>query len=483
MSESLKTKIARGYKTIVDIAKELYSDEDAASPLAQINKVERPAEELDEGTEIELDHCLFKLGAPAADNFPILEPMICALPVLFCYDNVPGLTAASRRFIYAWKKISGKWENLGILLTDDWGQPWWLGPMVEEAYKDDTVTVMTKPHAPGGNTEELPFGFYTAEQALDFEFRTTEQKDFRACLVPGDEYAFMFAPLDTIRGDADILSDDPRGFYAPAFYKTKQAVDVEELIAGGRAAAIKIPEPTTIADPFDPAGGRIKTIHITLKAGIEEYLSLIKKHTTLLDRGLAFDIEAKKQYRRLKSYVEQIDLIISLMIQHGKGERYTEEQLKDVVHYKKRIEELAQHIDDAYLGAQTACTVESAIHYAEKEHADLPVDDSIRKLQEFVPVVDRANTLFDLMHDTRFIDMCRAYFEEIKGNGYTQPDSGFFSLKHPTVSVCDALQDAFLALSMVPDQAFVQKVYTKEIAPFENLCIGMFDALASDDAL
>lgn len=403
---------------------------------------------------------------------------------MFCYENVPGITVASRRFIYCWKKnAKGEWDDLGVLLTDDWGQPWYLGPMVEDTCKDSKVRVMTRPHSPEDNTEELPFGFYTAEQALDFEFRTTEQMDFRACFVPGEEYAFIPAPLDTVRGDATILLDDPRGFYAPAGYETSQQVDVNGLISSGRATALKIPEPATISDPFDKNGGRIKTIQISLEANFAEYVSLIKKHTALLDRALAFDIDAKKQFRSAKSYIDQILNIISLMIQHGKGERYTDEELKDVLHYKERIQELAEHIDDNYIGGSKAFAVESQIHYAGQDNAGVPVDGATKALHEFVPITDRAQQLLDLLSDSRFIELCCGYFESIKQNGYAQQESDFFSLKHPLVTVCDALQDAFLALSMVPGQAFAEKVYKNEIAPLENTCIRMFDDLSRDDEL
>ena len=114
-----------------------------------------------------------------------------------------------------------------------------MADIVKAHHAGQTVVPAVRPVSDPDKQAPKPFGFYDAAIINSFRFETDGIAP--PAFYPDEEYAFMFAPLDTIRA-ADAPPKDPRGLDAPPAFRTQERIDLYALMYKGYLVMKTMPE-------------------------------------------------------------------------------------------------------------------------------------------------------------------------------------------------------------------------------------------------
>ncbi len=502
-------------------------------------------------------------------------------PVRFFYKDFGNNGLAERRLLYHWQKKDGEYINKGILMTDDWGQPWKIDEYIDlckgrrdcfypsrlEVYKpivelhlgnytkkgnEGDVGFYKKHHflrvqtMIDGNHMDRSFAFYSPEQLENIKFYTNSNQinyyrdmgwlrsnpenkrmDRRVFFDPGEEYVFMFAPLDTIWGHDGIHSVkgglknyDPTGLDHPAEYYSQVEWDVARLVTDGHAVEVVIPSPKKLTDPVDELA-----IKIEVTPNLAEYISLIKKHTLHLENSL-FELEiAKMPYHVIQQKLYALNNIAD-MIGNFPSKEIPFTKKSNIENFKRKIREtdadilkhlekirkkgLKGNIETEYLAfnkrktgikfSQEKVDHPFKFHFGHilfgLEHASLQnieehsisknkdeLLETEKKIYKYIPEetleftdpVAAGEKLVAVMDDGTFKELLHDYLSkqadlQKKKKDIFELEFDYFSFKHPIETIASAIEEAYCAISDIPNSGFVENFYKKNVKPFENLC-------------
>ncbi|MBN2533884.1 MAG: hypothetical protein JXB88_13420 [Spirochaetales bacterium] len=361
------------------------------------------------------------------------------------------------------------------------------------------------------------FAFYTPKEIEEIHFIEHYSKfpddpnysevwgnsylDKREYFSTGEVYAFLFAPLDTIWARDEIvnlltfpqdISDEERisleSDYLnnlrnnleipdiidhPPTFHSNELWNVDKLITQELAQEITIPLETT-------GTYSEKAIVIKLKPNFHEYISLLKKYTYDLQKGLEMLSRSKVNLQSLGKVAEEINHFTHLMRHYpnepdfeANQEKY-KEYINSIDRYREEINELIINIKD--IEKSEDIKIKSGFHVdyvsgspfynvSEQEQETINLIKENRPY-EFIPIKDRLLKITGIFDNEEFKQYFNAHIEHIKNKeyGYTS----FFSFQHPWLTPFYAVLNSCITVGLFPDESIIEDFYSQYIVPLED---------------
>ncbi|MBN2531586.1 MAG: LysM peptidoglycan-binding domain-containing protein [Spirochaetales bacterium] len=412
------------------------------------------------------------------------------------------------------------WHSHGLLMVDDWGQPWYIGDYINECKKiklfglllprsishssatgfssswvDELYYTLNKnseleklsgkkmqfrPDVEPGN-----FNFYTPKEIEEiiiddmFELYATRiidqySLDFRMYLKKNTEYAFMFAPPDCILGRDDVphldeISLNP--YKNPVFFRSQENYNIEKLANEGKVTIIKVGKETESDFARD-------IYKIELKPNFLEYISLLNKYTWDLAKAINMVSEVNLNLESLDSSMVQAKYLLFLMRSYHKHEGADAGTWeKNCEEYMKKIESLSEKIKEkkykeTYMKSRVKADTGNWYGYFSKTGLPDKYESYINDLNKKIPCKfespgDIIKKIFTILNNNDFKKLFSNYIDEIKRNVGIM-NRNYFSFKHPIITVAGIIAKAFETIAYIPDESKIEEIYNEYVKEFED---------------
>lgn len=427
------------------------------------------------------------------------------------------------------------WHSHGLLMIDDWGQPWYIGDYIRTC-KENSLEKLLLPRSlynststkldsywthedyyigrkdaqlkelTGGDINFQPdvtpgnFNLYTPKEIEEIIIDDLHEKivvnqlnqqdlDCRMYIKTNTEYAFMFAPTDCILGQDDIphlddISLDP--YKNPVQFTSRKNYDIEDLSSKG------IIQIVTIDGTIDSDLAH-NIYKIELDPNLLEYISLINKYTWDLSKSINIIGDINQNIETLDSSLTQVNHLLFLMCHYHKHDGDDAVQWEsNIEEYMEKIRTLSEDLKEkkyteTHINSEVD-TIENWTGYFDQYTSRYEEYESyINEIKNKIPYEFKApdeivDKLFDLLNNSDFKERFSDYLEEIKRNvGIMNRD--YFSFKHPMITIIGVIAKAFETIAYIPNETKVENAYNNYVKEFEDSISNTFvDRVAGGNA-
>lgn len=417
------------------------------------------------------------------------------------------------------------WINGGVLMTDDWGQPWDIEGYINncaalqrfeyievpnDIYSDKEQSAQVFSRDPSYRlSKNHKFAFYSPKQINEIRFVDVREVgiffkkdlvvDKRVYFRHGEEYAFSIAPLDVLwaRDEVMDLTTYPSSgstapevegyekyvkkllqiddiFEFPPLYKTNQNQNVYKLIEEE-----KVQEISFYNDGISPSDTDLcdNAFKIELKPNLAEYLSLLRKYNYDLYKTLNMNNRVMKKADELKIGLQHIRDFTTIIENGSKDIKKESNEVKNYIEYNKKIEALIKEVDKAKNMDNFPDSIDSTVSGSEYGDIDSQLE-LISTIKTYKYNDNNLSTKFDriknLLNDSVFVTFVKEYFEDLersKKNTFTQ----FFGFRHPIITPLNIITESYGLLKDSKSQKFIDDLYSEDMKQIDNFLEGVYD--------
>jgi hypothetical protein len=343
-----------------------------------------------------------------------------------------------RRFIYIWEYVSGKWNTVGIYLTDGNGTLFNVEDDVRKEYTDSKST------AKKDNTAPL----FLSSRGPDLNM-PSKKKHLPFSPKIGGEYFLCYLPLDLLFR-AQYCSDNPN-------IKTW---------AEKKEALLKEP-PKHWLDAPEYYGRRAKITEKLLAAGVFiplNWCEWLRALVKLVDRAEWYRNNAtarKRPYLDVIQFIDTISEILEVTAKYGSDTetgRYSLSQSREYALY--HLDQFSQRIQKKYLSKNVLQIEYAAYLEIAKNLIAVFNDDSFKKCFLLFSIADRR------------CDGSTAFSMQNQSNSAVEFDPIHFLYMN---RVDEIIRSAYAAMKFDPTDKLVRQYYEQSILPVELSLADLLD--------